>query len=249
MSNTLIDKETHELTDDITIVVEKHADYDCEFSDGEFTDKFSEFVIDRVDGIFYGEHINSDQCPLCAGLIPTVQDEDYNEDGTLTTPCPHCSKVLHNAEYNGYWTPDGLDADEIQQPYRILAVDLGRTCHDPRRNYRYYKPSRDMGNIGTGEMDHKPEYVLQEWNRAEQLNNGYWSYMGIIVKIKVDGETIGRSSGAYGIESDMDDSELAGIIEEELGEAWADALKAGQRVARVVAVGEIDASEIAKELV
>lgn len=81
-------------------------------------------------------------------------------------------------------------------------------------------------------------YVLEDYRRCEALNNGDWSYIGIVAKARVTGsggvvQTV-RSGGLWGVESDSDEGYIRQVENEELS-ALAEILKGFGCGARAVA--------------
>lgn len=77
-----------------------------------------------------------------------------------------------------------------------------------RREFKYFEPAN-------------PEYGQQDYERMESLNNGNWSFIGIIAEatIKVDDhlQTV-HSGGLWGIESDSGDDYIKSVEHGELAD-------------------------------
>ena len=62
------------------------------------------------------------------------------------------------------------------------------------------------------------KYALQDSNRLEALDNGSWSFVGVVATVEIDGVELARDS-LWGIESDSGDSYLAQTAREVAHEA------------------------------
>lgn len=86
------------------------------------------------------------------------------------------------------------------------------------REYRWFNPNANNYEGCTDEECAK--YCRQDYERAESLNAGQWSYIGIIAKavvVSANGtiQTL-RSSGLWGVESDSGKDYMAEVARDEL---------------------------------
>ena len=120
--------------------------------------------------------------------------------------CPACK---------GTGNAGGPDPDDDECPDCDGNGKLPYELPQRGREYRFFLPAM------TGEETGNPESPVQDWKRMEDLNNGGWSFIGIIAKsdIVVNGviQTV-RSGGLWGIESDSGDSEFTEAETEELAQ-------------------------------
>jgi hypothetical protein len=89
------------------------------------------------------------------------------------------------------------------------------------REYRGFRPYAAGEKPGT--PDYKT-YGLQDYARAEALNRGDWSFVGIVADVYKAGVKL-ASSGVWGVESDSDQSYLDECAEEEANNAVESAIK------------------------
>ena len=103
--------------------------------------------------------------------------------------------------------------------FRDLA-DAEGTIEKPGRECRFFIPN-SQNYLGES-VENIRKYCLQDWTRAEALNNGVWCFIGIVAKAKIQLgndspiQTI-HSGGLWGIESDAGDY-LAEVGREQLAE-------------------------------
>lgn len=96
-----------------------------------------------------------------------------------------------------------------------------------RREYRYFNPSLNyVDKSGNPRKAETPEtvrkYTLQDYERMESLNSGYWQFIGIeaLAEIQVTGDNTQEitSGGLWGVESDSDKSYIKQVEDEQLAE-------------------------------
>ena len=125
------------------------------------------------------------------------------------------------ARKNGYTIADDgetITDDNPQLDGVYFEFDGVKLPSKSSREFRFFVPYAG-GELPSSE--HYREYALQDWKRAESLNNGDWCYCGVdaVAKLRVNGISQEvQSGGVWGIESDSGAACLAEFGEEEFGE-------------------------------
>jgi hypothetical protein len=183
-----------------SVYVEAKAD-DCADTScmGEYTNKASEWAIDRASGEYVAKIWQREK------IIEALHDKlDEHSDETDN---PEYTVLLEKTR------------NRIKKIRNSGPVELGKI----NREYSFFVPYAGEEKPGTKEYK---EYGLQDYNRMEALNNGQWSYIGIIAKAKIliplkgnpgsaQYQTI-SSSGLWSIESDGGEDHLQETAREEL---------------------------------
>lgn len=94
-----------------------------------------------------------------------------------------------------------------------------------RNEYQYFNPSFNYVDAhGDALKDHAPEevreYVAQDYKRMEDLNNGYWYFVGIRAEAQIIVNDVIQeitSPGLWGNESDSGEEHFKQVEQEELG--------------------------------
>jgi hypothetical protein len=174
---------------------------------GEYTDSPGEWQVDRKEGRLLGEYIENETEWMEEDATQIKADEleadgmevnwnyDEREDGTTVTS-------LY------YWG------------YEILAADL-RTNYD-HNSYRYFAPANM--DVEAESKEDKIKYAIRDFERMEDANRGYWSPVGCIVTMYIEGEEVAYAS-LWGIESDSGDGYLKEVEEDLISECISDAKK------------------------
>lgn len=212
------------VADDIVARIEWHVDDTPDFSYlGVLTDQRDEYVIDRYTGVFLGEETYG----IMRIVVPGIED---------ASPAQKWDKVDRHAreklrEAGIYVYGDDYEIEEDLGPnefvvnysgYKILRDNLGRTCYDPSRYIRYYKPSsnhtphkpENWSHVSTPNLDEAVskhgsieqadiQYAVEDWERFEEYINGYLCALGCVVTVFVNGVEIADAS-VWGVESDSD---------------------------------------------
>lgn len=111
--------------------------------------------------------------------------------------------------------------------YAVLQDDLPVKCYDEARQLRYFIP--DM-------FDESPDglrIAVEDWQRAEQFNDGEWHYLSPEALVTYGGVELARNIGPW-VESDSGAADLAEVA----GECLLDALaEAGKNIERLMGDG------------
>jgi hypothetical protein len=182
---------------------------------GEYSNKrTSEFSIDREHSLDCA--INNYDArivvPLLLGhaieYLCKQVDERY-ADGIDDAPCQQEAIALLE------------DAESDVQACDCDGGDMGRN------EYQYFNPSFNYVDKLGYAKDLTPEdvqkYVREDYKRMEELNFGYWSFVGLRAETEVQVEQHGpiqtiTSGGLWGIESDAGKEYFAEVREEELSQ-------------------------------
>jgi hypothetical protein len=139
-------------------------------------------------------------------------------------------KILHDYDDNSDTSFFGECSDVVKpgciiRSSRMFIEDLPDDEHLPEkgREYRFFHPSDSGETVGS---DNYRKYALQNYDRMEQLNNGYFHYIGISAEAKVLTSYDGKnwlintlsSGGLWGIESDSDSEYINEVQSEQLSE-------------------------------
>lgn len=162
---------------------------------GEYTDKKEDWAICRHCGEY-----------IVVVEAPNVKAEEIKEE-IINLETEECDDDTNHNQ----------TIEELRK--ELNALDL-HTCQISRREYNFFLPY--AGGEEPGSKNYQ-EYGKQDFKRMEGLNNGDWSFVGIIAKAEiVTGlgtlQTI-RSGGLWGIESD------AGPYIDEIGKEQIEELK------------------------
>lgn len=155
---------------------------------GEFVDKPEPFVIDRQQGILYGDYVEEPEEPW----EPEPDDFDSSED--YDKAMQEYESALD--EYDKAW-------GEWDKDFGLKRLDSTLGCTMGRNGYRYFKP----------ENTEDQEYMIQDWKRVEEFNRGSVVMLRLIVSIGFNGYTVGSAS-LWGIESDSSDAYCLQTIQE-----------------------------------
>lgn len=146
-------------------------------------------------------------------IIKTVYDEDgyssldwLGQFSNYREPQTENQKLVHRS------TGRVLDHTGIWRDSR------GRIVETPEEN-RY---ANEMQNTWHNNGHEKIKYALQDSKRLEDFENGYWSMLGTVATVYVNGKELGRAS-VWGTESDSDESHFMELGRECLHEALAEA--------------------------
>jgi hypothetical protein len=173
---------------------------------GEYTDQPGEWQVDRKEGRLLGEYIENETEWMEEDATQKKADEleadgmevnwnyDEREDGTTVTS-------LY------YWG------------YEILAADLRSTYE--HNSYRYFVPGNPYSDVDKAE---RVKYILQDYERMEDGNRGFWSSVGCVVTMKIEGEEVAYAS-LWGIESDCGEDYTKEVEEDLISECISDAKK------------------------
>ena len=183
---------------------------------GEYANKpDSEYSIDRATDEFQGD--------IDAGRDKLQRIEEYLDD--------QYNEALAGSEY-----ADNDYADVLQDT-RDTISDASREFDDVSwnsREFRYFNPNIENYK-GEPDQDIR-KYCRQDYTRMEELNKGYWYYMGVYTTAQVSlkyqvnkGCVAGhevytellqtiRSGGLWGTESDSDRDHIESIGKEELSD-------------------------------
>ena len=114
---------------------------------------------------------------------------------------------------------DGVLVRQYDKFYEDLTEEEKDQINTRNREYTGFEPYAGGEKLGTKEYK---EYGLQDYKRMEQLNNGDFSFMGIIAHANIYLEENGRSTyqkitsgGIWGVESDSDKSYIEEIEKEQ----------------------------------
>ena len=163
---------------------------------GKYTDKFQPWCIDRKTGYMYGDVIEE--------TMPEAKydewyneysdqeyDHSYNDDDTVTV-----------------WYYPAVAESRIQsrwgsRDYRYF-IPMNHVPHNPKNWAHVSKKDcrpviKQYGSLEKADI----AYALQDYERMERYGD-YWSFVGIVVKMFIEGEEV-DSASLWGIESDSDD--------------------------------------------
>lgn len=157
----------------------------------------------------------------------------------------HSVRIEHAADNSPDTSYLGEYSDIATSEFTIDRAKRGEQAH---HEDQYFNPSFNYVNPdGTALMgntdDDIRKYVEQDYQRMERLNDGDWSYIGIIAKAEVQLpgsdviQTI-RSGGLWGIESDSDAAYLRQVEDEELSNLTAELERLGCTHRQVLAAYE-----------
>jgi vacuolar-type H+-ATPase subunit E/Vma4 len=210
---------------------------------------------DSLDTSYLGEYGNAAKSDYaidrahsedCASVRPEIKAAKQTLEHVQRTIGDLHNTVL--AQYNGTLANEKLDAekDALDEAYdevgelidNVDGCDCEFSGHWNNREYRYFNPNHENYK-GLPEEEIR-KYCRQDFDRAESLNNGDWSYIGIraearvIVNEKVIGPVASHgiaqtitSGGLWGVESDSDASHLAEIQRDELANLKAELIALG----------------------
>jgi hypothetical protein len=175
---------------------------------GEYTNKASDWAIDRASGEYCYKIWQRQR------IIDALHEKlDDHQDETDT---PEYAALLKKTKN------------------RIKNIRESGPCEtgEMRREYSFFIPY--AGGEKRGSKEYK-EYGMHDYKRMEALNNGHWSYIGIIAKAKILVPIVGNpgssqyqtisSGGLWGIESDSGKDFFEETIDDELS-GLADQLEA-----------------------
>jgi hypothetical protein len=173
---------------------------------GEYTDKPGEWQVDRKECRLLGEYIENETEWMDTELA-TEKAAELEADGmevTWNSEDVRGDKQIHSLYYWGY---------------EILAADLRSTYE--RNSYRYFVPGNPYSDV---EQSERVKYILQDYERMEDANRGFWSSVGCVVTMFIDGEEVAYAS-LWGIESDCGDGYSKEVEEDLIDECISDAKK------------------------
>jgi hypothetical protein len=174
---------------------------------GEYTDQPGEWTVDRELGELLGEYIDKEE------TIPYREDLD---------------KRVTELEDQGYDTDWYEEENEDGQCYftlrywghEVLAADLCSTYE--RNSFRYFAPANM--DVEAESKEDKIKYAIRDFERMEDCNRGYWSPVGCVVTMLIEGEEVAYAS-LWGIESDSEKEYLKEVEEDLISECISDAKK------------------------
>lgn len=229
----------------LTIVVELHADYDCDMSHlGEYVDKYEDYVFDRKNGY----------------LLIDKQEPDYDEyvPEDISFVTDEQLEVMEDKYEAAYEEWEEFPWDVVaesniarfdRREYRYFRV----FNHNPPGNVKNWTHVEDVlehykSNLSEVRKFHikTPDeptleeaiyalevfYMCQDYERMEGLMRGDWSMTGILVTIYVDGKDVACAS-LWGIESDCGQDYVDEITRDLIAQATAELPKSAERYASI----------------
>jgi hypothetical protein len=112
------------------------------------------------------------------------------------------------------------DSGLVLDHYGIWRDKRGRIAPEPETRQHSREYQFTFHNNG----HEKIAYALQDNKRLEDLERGYWCFLGVRAVVTFAGRTIGEAS-VWGVESDSGESYFAEIERDEIYEAMAEAKK------------------------
>lgn len=219
-------REVQDLGNNLVLVARYIFDNDTEPDYlGEFTDRATEWTIDRKHGVLYGAYLEKqytvtapDSVSAETALLALAKADQLDPD------------LCHD------WHIDDLEDNTYTlfiDGYQIARRDLSHTY--TYHSYRYFSPSDSYtppGSVDHWDLDAESRfadvvkeygslenadiaYMIQDWERVESLNNQGWCYLGIESTLYASGIALGSDS-LWGIESDSDDKYFQEIITEQI---------------------------------
>lgn len=172
----------------LSITVESRIDGSPDTSFlGEYTNRSNEWNIDRRTGEYIHREIVRDRC--IDSLKERIEEKENGNENFQRVNIPATLARIEKLE----------------------AIDF--SGYIGRNEYRYFHPY--VGGDKQGTPEYK-KYGKRDYERMESLNNGHWSFIGIIAKATIQTENGVlqhiTSSGLWGIESDSGEyiNEVAG---------------------------------------
>lgn len=179
---------------------------------GEYTDSPAEWTIDRKEGWLLGEYIDH-EIPYSDRAVMEKKIEELEDLGMDTDwyyEDLEDGSTLYTLRYWGH---------------EVLADNLS-TWNDSR-SYRYFSPANM--DVEQESKEDKIKYAIRDYDRMEECNKGYWSPVGCVVTMLIDGEEVAYAS-LWGIESDAGEY-LKEVEEDLISECIHDAKKNGAELA------------------
>jgi hypothetical protein len=197
---------------------------------GEYTDKESEWAIDRVSGEFCGkiwqrERIMEKLMEIDDTLNDQIKSLFSPDDDEKIKKLENRQKQISN-RYNKIRNSGATETTLLHNEYSFFLPSTNHVPHNPR-NWDHVKPEdiaktiKEHGSIKNADL----HYAMQDYKRMESLDKGYWRYIGIIAKAVIlvpsnvpesaQLQTI-SSGGLWGIESDSGDDYLQETAREQL---------------------------------
>jgi hypothetical protein len=173
---------------------------------GEYTDSRAAWQVDRKEGVLLGEYTEN-YLPFSDQEQMEKKIEELEEDG-----------------FDTYWDDEILEDESTLYTlhywgYEILAADLRGTYE--RNSYRYFVPGNPYSDV---EQSERVKYILQDYERMEDGNRGFWSTVGCVVTMYIEGEEVAYAS-LWGIESDCGDGYSKEVEEDLIDKCISDAKK------------------------
>lgn len=174
---------------------------------GEYTDKASDWAIDRPSGEFCCKIWQRER------IIDALHDklDEYADE----TDTPEYAALLEKTRNRIKKIRESgpTETGRMNHEYSFFLPSSNHVPHNPK-NWEHVqgeersKVIKEHGNLKAADM----HYAKQDYERMESLNNGNWCFLGIIAKAKIlvpagnysQLQTI-TSGGLWGIESDSGD--------------------------------------------
>jgi hypothetical protein len=175
---------------------------------GEYTDKPAAWTVDRKEGVLHGEYINDSK-----------DFDDGEKSDEFLRDNPWFEEDWHEWEEDEEGNATGK-VTLYYYGYEVLAADL-RTTYE-HNSYRYFAPANM--DVKEESKEDKIKYAIRDYERMEDSNRGYWSPVGCVVTMYIEGEEVAYAS-LWGIESDSGDPYLKEVEEDLIDECIRDARK------------------------
>jgi hypothetical protein len=189
---------------------------------GEYTDKPGEWTIDRKNGWLLGEHVNDHITYYASEEERQLPEDERNAALEVRLDKWFLDHPWFEADF--YEQVDEYSIDAYYYGYEVLATDLRGTYE--RNSYRYFVPANSYTGESFPDVDQaeRVKYILQDFERMEDANRGYWSPVGCVVTMYIEGEEVAYAS-LWGIESDCGEDYTKEVEEDLIDECISDARK------------------------
>lgn len=192
------DKQEIEVNEHLRVILIKEMDddYDPDYL-GTFGSRVQEWCIDRSLQVLLGQAVEA----------PQWSDRQEELEDMLDSGAMSSDPEIYFAD-----TPEYEELQKLREEYDVLYEEWDKYHglkvlsddvyvyhrYDCGREHRFYYMSE---NYTDETEENKVKYMLQDHKRYEHLFDGYWYYMGFIVKVLVSGQEVAEAS-VWGIESD-----------------------------------------------